>query len=670
MTQMSTTKQFTDNIHGTILYSGTEGMFVGTPAFNRLHNILQSSLAYLTYPSNKVKRFEHSIGTMKNAGDIFYHSICNTSDEKILNDFFKTMEKEIATWLNKQDSLRFAHPDVFRTQKSEPISNWKIPNATIYNIYTPGNIEKNKNIYIIVFQAIRLCGLLHDIGHLPFSHILENFLKSLYDEIIKKTKKNPREQEFIKAITPYYNTKSIDSKVEIHEGIGIKLFEHILDNITNLKTDIRSEDWLFLDTVCFVAKKILSSDETTGFSIFKDLHLIVSGMLDADRLDYCNRDLSGAGIKYTPTNNKRLLSGYKLIKRHEKMSQKPKRKNQKPTIIEGDRYYFSPSLKNIDEIENLIDLRWKDFSCINFHHRVHKHEILLEEVLKILAKDFFCKKGATTTKPFNSSTTSLPLEIDSIWKLLQALHNKSKIEHLLIQMDDNWLNALLKQCFFEKYGTTYMNDDNSNKSDWNIYHELISAQRHYFSLIKREAEFRRIDASLFELLQNQIVSNGITKAKLSEYIYKDILEKFIDEQYYSFVNAKGFVFNMIIGMLHSDETLLLKVESKLKTRLLCENVNDIIIRKSQFGLGYSFVKEPVYLNSDNNNYYRIEQRSRQLNDLQERQAHLPYFHVYYLPKYDSYNAHYISINTDRIFETVESVLFEEISEDLFKKIKT
>lgn len=667
MTQMSTTKQFTDNIHGTILYSGIEGMFVGTPAFNRLHNILQSSLAYLTYPSNKVKRFEHSIGTMKNAGDIFYYSICNTTDDKVLDDFFETIEKKIIAWLDDQDSLRFAHSDVFRTQKGEPISGWKIPNATIYNIYTPGNIGKNKNIYIIVFQAIRLCGLLHDIGHLPFSHILENFLKSLYDETIKKAKRNEREQEFIDAIKPYYNTKSIDTKVEIHEGIGIKLFEHILDNIANLKTHVRSEDWMFLDTVCFVAKNILSSDETAGFSIFKDLHLIVSGMLDADRLDYCNRDLSSAGIKYTPTNNERLLSGYKLIKRHEQMSLKPKNKNQKPTIIEGDRYYFSPSLKNIDEIENLIDLRWKDFSCINFHHRVHKHEILLEEVLKILAKDFLGKKGVAT-KQFTSSTASLPLEIDSIWKLLHALHKKSKIEHLLIQMDDNWLNALLKQCFFKQYGITYMKDENLNKSAWNIFHELISAQRHYFSLIKREAEFRRIDSGLFELLQKKIASDGITKAKLLDYTYKDVLEKIIDEQYYSFVNAKGFVFNMIIGMLHSDENLLLKVESKLKANLSSENVNDIIIRKSQFGLGYSFVKEPIYLNSGDN-YYRIEQRSRQLNDLQERQAHSPYFHVYYLPKYDSCNAHYIKINTDKVFEAIENVLFEVISDDLFKKTK-
>ena len=54
------TQSLTDVIHDSIDYSGIEREILGTPIFNRLHRIMQSSLVFLTYPSDKVKRFEHS----------------------------------------------------------------------------------------------------------------------------------------------------------------------------------------------------------------------------------------------------------------------------------------------------------------------------------------------------------------------------------------------------------------------------------------------------------------------------------------------------------------------------------------------------------------------------------------------------------------------------------
>ena len=68
-----------DTNHGTILLSDCEKEVISTKLFNRLHHISQNSTAYLTFPTNRTKRFEHSVGTMKLCGDIFYNSICNTS---------------------------------------------------------------------------------------------------------------------------------------------------------------------------------------------------------------------------------------------------------------------------------------------------------------------------------------------------------------------------------------------------------------------------------------------------------------------------------------------------------------------------------------------------------------------------------------------------------------
>lgn len=83
-----------DFIHGTILISSLEKKVISTQAFNRLHNILQNSTVYLTFPSNQTKRFAHSLGVMHLGGEIFRYSIINAADE-IRDEFFKEINKEI-----------------------------------------------------------------------------------------------------------------------------------------------------------------------------------------------------------------------------------------------------------------------------------------------------------------------------------------------------------------------------------------------------------------------------------------------------------------------------------------------------------------------------------------------------------------------------------------------
>ena len=83
-----------DSIHGLILISNLEKEIISSFVFNRLHDIYQNSTVYLTFPSNRTKRFEHSLGTMKLCSDMFYYSILN-SDINIISDFFKLFNLDI-----------------------------------------------------------------------------------------------------------------------------------------------------------------------------------------------------------------------------------------------------------------------------------------------------------------------------------------------------------------------------------------------------------------------------------------------------------------------------------------------------------------------------------------------------------------------------------------------
>ena len=70
-------RQVTDAIHGTIYLSSLESEFISTPFFYRLHDIYQSSTVYMTFPSNRTKRYEHSLGTIEIASNMMLSTVSN-----------------------------------------------------------------------------------------------------------------------------------------------------------------------------------------------------------------------------------------------------------------------------------------------------------------------------------------------------------------------------------------------------------------------------------------------------------------------------------------------------------------------------------------------------------------------------------------------------------------
>src|SRR5699024_1342975 len=99
----------------------------------------------------------------------------------------------------------------------------------------------------------------------------------------------------------------------------------------------------------------------------------------------------------------------------------------------------------------------------------------------------------------------LPLKLSSIWQLVKQLDDAAPIEYIALQLDDSWLDTLLKHKYFENYGENYLSfASNGNKVDWYCLDELISTNQHYFSLIIRSVGFRYLD----ELLYNRIKDKG------------------------------------------------------------------------------------------------------------------------------------------------------------------
>lgn len=57
--------------------SELESDLIATPYFYRLHDVYQNSTVYMAFPSNRTKRYEHSLGTMELASSMLFSAISN-----------------------------------------------------------------------------------------------------------------------------------------------------------------------------------------------------------------------------------------------------------------------------------------------------------------------------------------------------------------------------------------------------------------------------------------------------------------------------------------------------------------------------------------------------------------------------------------------------------------
>ncbi|KAJ8622953.1 hypothetical protein MRB53_031482 [Persea americana] len=198
-------KHVYDNVHGNIFIDPLCLKFIDTEQFQRLRELKQLGLTHLVYPGAVHSRFEHSLGVYWLAGEAVRRLRMYQGSELDIDNF-----------------------DV---------------------------------------QTVKLAGLLHDVGHGPFSHLFE--------------------REFL--------PKVIDGCEWSHEQMSVDMVDYIVDEHA---IDIDS------DTVKKVKEMIVASSKTSGAHRSNEkcflYDIVANGRngVDVDKFDYIARDCRACGLGY------------------------------------------------------------------------------------------------------------------------------------------------------------------------------------------------------------------------------------------------------------------------------------------------------------------------------------------------------------------------------------
>lgn len=270
-----------DPIHTFVRLEPGERAVVNSRAFQRLRDIHQLATTYLVYPGASHKRFEHSLGVMHVADQIF----------------------QVVT---REDKLSDHVREVLPADADER-KYWR--------------------------RVLRLAALLHDVGHLPFSHAAEDeLLPEAFGGHEAFTERHILEGE----------TKNVIE--ELRPGIHA-------DDVAKLAVGPKRRD-----------------DLTTWEAILAEI--ITGDVFGADRIDYLLRDSHHIGVAYGRFDSSRLVETLRIL----------------PDPASGEGEALGEPKLGIEEggvqaAEALLLARYQMFSQVYFHPVRRIYDIHLKDFL-------------------------------------------------------------------------------------------------------------------------------------------------------------------------------------------------------------------------------------------------------------------------------------------------
>ncbi len=352
-----------DSIHGFVPINKAEYWVLQTPFLRRLHGVKQLGMAYLVFPSARHSRLEHSLGVMH---------LASLVASKVVRVARKSPRVGGSLFLTDEASAEEAF-----------------------------------------VQVARLAGLLHDIGHLAYSHMTEEAIMDL----ARYSEEGPGPRELFAELSSLGR-----GSLKVHEAYT----QALLDELIRMADESAAESQLpglprFLEAArASLVQSTLDSVREGEFGdlglrpeALKIIHDIVSNEIaDADRLDYLQRDAQATGIVYGNIDAERLVHGITV------------------GIVDGQPV-LSLDIKSLQTLEDIFDARYKMYRSVYFHHKV---------IALTKAVSAFIRSVATEWRP-----GALPLYGDlSLYEILRPSRLARAVMEDRYYFDDAELDYVIK----------------------------------------------------------------------------------------------------------------------------------------------------------------------------------------------------------------------------------
>jgi HD superfamily phosphohydrolase len=524
----------------------------------------------------------------------------------MLSEFFEIFEREYATILDKlrqqmdvcEEKLGSRLPEVMPQIELDKLRHSLIPN----------NIpDQYKVIYLILIQSIRAAALLHDIGHPPFSHIVEFALKDVYFEYKDKAvSEEENAKEFVCIMSKYF-----EGNKKLHEQMGDEISEGILSKIIVpiSEDDEEYDENLFELLILESVKRIFAED-----GAFRYLHSIIDSSLDGDRLDYVTRDVINSGKDSGKIEYSRIINDMQLF-------------------VENGEIFFCVPLKAVSSVEDFVKRRYNSYKDIIYHHRVIQSDYILEGIVKDLVKKYL---NETVSETQRDSEVLIPFDISGLWFPLGD--KKSAIKaNALSQWNDSWLMTVLRQIYYTEY---YHNEEIEEGTEGFVLAqrlaELLRNSKRYHSMIKRSENFKIIDDAVKLEIMKQKDEIEAFLGKEKELSCRERSTELIHQMLENTMkNSSGFVLSFI--WRYSKEMKIEAFEQMVREIVEMET-NHIVTSLKTYDTVTLFKRisigldSPIYFYNHKGTICTLKDISGIADILQLDSDYLPVFYIYILAK--------------------------------------
>lgn len=267
-----------DPMHGPIRLNPKEMRIVDSPFFQRLRGIKQTGFAELAFPGATHNRYTHSLGAFHLAGNAF-------------NQIFK-------------------------------------------NFPFQGSEERER-----LWHCLRMAALLHDVGHGPLSHAIEQAMPARSE--VLGGEGQATHEDYTEAIVSRSSLAAL-----LRETFDEKIPEAI---VSLIRCENRVPDYFVV------------GDE--GVDCFPVMSSLISGEIDVDRMDYMPRDSRYCGITYGHFDLDWLFSNLMLHQMDEKA-------------------FLAIDSRAIYTIEDFLLSRYHMYLMVYLHHKSVVYDEMLFQFLQ------------------------------------------------------------------------------------------------------------------------------------------------------------------------------------------------------------------------------------------------------------------------------------------------